>query len=44
MKRWIEGFPRLENAEGDMNEFAHHGADEDHGCLAGGGESIPEAR
>jgi len=25
-----------------MNEFAHHGADDDHGGLADGGEAIPE--
>jgi|APTNR8051073442_1049403.scaffolds.fasta_scaffold22261_1 DUF971 family protein len=29
MKRWIEGLSRLEDAESDMNEFAHHGADDD---------------
>jgi len=42
MKSWFEGLSRLEDAEGDMNEFAHHGADDDHGGLAGGGEAIPE--
>ena len=42
MKSWIEGLSRLEDAEGDMNEFAHHGADDDHGYLAGGGEAIPK--
>jgi len=26
---WIERLSRLEDAEGDMNEFAHHGADDD---------------
>jgi hypothetical protein len=38
MKRWIEGLSRLEDAEGDMDEFAHHGADDDQGYLAGASE------
>jgi hypothetical protein len=42
MKSWIEGLSRLEDAEGDMDEFAHHGADDDHGYLAGGSETIPK--
>ena len=42
MKSWIEGLSRLEDAEGDLDEFAHHGADDDHGDLAGGGETIPK--
>lgn len=41
MKRWIEGLSRLEDTEDDMDEFAHHGADDDHGRLAGSGEAIP---
>ena len=36
MKSWIEGLSRLEDAERDMDELAHHGADDDHGYLAGG--------
>jgi len=42
MKKRLEGLSRLEDAEGDLNEFAHHGTDDDHGGLAGGGEAIPE--
>jgi hypothetical protein len=35
MKRWIEGLSRLEGAECNTDKFAHHGADDDHGHLAG---------
>jgi hypothetical protein len=42
MKSGIEGLSRLEDAKGDLDEFAHHGADDDHGYLAGGGEAIPK--
>ena len=38
MKSWIKELPRLEDAERDMDEFAHHGADDDQGYLAGASE------
>ncbi len=34
MKRGIEGLSRFEDAEDDVNELAHPGADDDHGRLA----------
>ena len=42
MQGGIEEFSGLEDAERDMDEFAHHGADDDHRDLAGGGETIPK--
>lgn len=42
MKRRIEGLSRFEDAEYDMNELAHHGADDDHGRLADSSESFPK--
>ena len=42
MKSGLKGLSRLEDAEGDLDEFAHHGADDDHGDLASGGETIPK--
>ncbi len=29
MTRWIEGFSGFEDAEGEVYEFAHHGADDE---------------
>lgn len=39
MQSRTERFAGLEDAEGDMNEFAHHGADDQHWRLAGGSEA-----
>ena len=35
MKFGIEGLTRFEDAMGDIDQLAHHGADDDHGHLAG---------
>ncbi len=43
MKCWIESLARLEDAEGDVDELAHHGADDELGWLALGGEALAEA-
>lgn len=40
---WIERFSRLEDAEGDVGEFTHHGADDELGRLAVGSEAFAEA-
>ena len=42
MKRWIERCSRLKDAEGHVDELAHHGAEDDHGGLAGGGQTVSE--
>ena len=42
MQSRIEGFARLEDAEGDMDELAHHCAENEHGRLACCGQPIPE--
>jgi len=42
MKLRIEGFLRFKNAKGDMNEFAHHGTDNDLGWFSGFGQAMPE--
>jgi hypothetical protein len=43
MKCRIEGFSRFEDAEGDVEELAHHRADDELWRLAGGGEAFAEA-
>ena len=43
MKGWIERFSRLEDAESDVGEFTHHGADDELGRLALGSEVFAEA-
>jgi len=43
MKRRIERLAGFEDAEGDLEELAHHGPDDRLGGLAGGGEALAEA-
>ena len=43
MQSRIERFSRLEDAEGDMNELSHHGADDEHGGFACSGQTQTEA-
>lgn len=44
MKRRIEGLAGFDDAEGDMDELAHHGADDELGGFAVGGEALAEER
>jgi len=43
MKSRIEGFSRFQDAEGDMNELAHHSADNELRRLAGAGQAVFKA-
>ena len=43
MTRRIKGFAGFEDAEGDVYEFAHHGADDEFRGLAGSGKALSEA-
>ena len=40
---WVEGLTGLEDPVGDMDELAHHGADDEHRGLASGGQALTEA-
>lgn len=42
MKGWVEGLSGLQYPVGDMDEFTHHGANDEHGRLSGLTQARPE--
>jgi hypothetical protein len=42
MKGWVAALIGFEDTEGDMDELAHHGAQDDHVYLAKGSQSVSE--
>ncbi len=42
VKRLVEGLSGLQYSVGDMDEFTHHGADDEHGRLSGLAQARPE--